>query len=398
MDLFGMDNSNCALQYYAGDSLATEFYNGAGADYYIASSAVYRDPASWYHLVSVWDTTNATAADRQKLYVNGTRITSFSATGNTVALNAQSLWNSAAVHNIGRNPQGGFYFDGEMTEINFVDGQALTPSSFGSTNTITGVWQPKKYAGTYGTNGFYLPFTDNSAATATTIGKDFSGNGNNWTPNNISVTAGATYDSMTDVPTLTSATVANYAVLNPLDTGNTPTNANLTFPAPASAWKLNRASMSIPLTAKAYWEITISGASSNNISCGVATEVPSLTAQLGSTSAGWAIIPPNSTGSTSANKYNGGTSTSVTLPSNSGTNDVYMFAVDRTSTSIWIGINGNWVGTVGTSGQIFSNLPSTGDLFPGICTYNTLINTNFGQQPWIYSPPTGFLPLNTYNI
>ena len=103
--------------------------------------------------------------------------------------------------------------------IHFIDGQALTPSSFGETSSTTGVWQPKRYSGTYGTNGFYLPFTDNSALTSGSnagLGKDFSGNGNYWNTNNISITSGSTYDSMTDVPTLTSATQANYPVLNPI--------------------------------------------------------------------------------------------------------------------------------------------------------------------------------------
>ena len=80
-----------------------------------------------------------------------------------------------------------------MTEVNFIDGQALTPSSFGETSTTTGSWIPKKYTGSYGTNGFKLNFSDTSAATAAAIGKDSSGNGNNWTPSGISVTAGTTY-------------------------------------------------------------------------------------------------------------------------------------------------------------------------------------------------------------
>jgi hypothetical protein len=107
------------------------------------------------------------------------------------------------------------FYDGYLTEINFIDGQALTPNSFGTINSY-GVWQPITYGGSYGTNGFYLPFTNN--ASTTTLGYDFSPQGNNWTTNNISLTAGSTYDSMTDVPTLTSATAANYAVMNPLDT------------------------------------------------------------------------------------------------------------------------------------------------------------------------------------
>jgi hypothetical protein len=92
------------------------------------------------------------------------------------------------------------FYDGYMTEINFIDGQALTPSSFGETNATTGVWSPIAYAGSYGTNGFYLNFSDNSGVTSTTLGKDQAGS-NNWTPNNFSVTAGAGNDSLVDTPT-----------------------------------------------------------------------------------------------------------------------------------------------------------------------------------------------------
>jgi len=361
----------------------------------LTTTQVFRDPSAWYHIILVVDTTQATASNRVKLYVNGVQVTAFS-TASYPTQNANTYWNSAVYSNIGNINGASLYLDGYLAEVNFIDGQALTPSSFGSTSAFTGVWQPIRYTGTYGTNGFYLPFTDTTSTS--TLGTDFSGNSNTWTVNNISLTAGTTYDSMTDLPTLTSATAANYCVLNPLDTGNTPTNGNLTYPAPSAAWKVNRATFSIPETAKAYWEIKISGDSTNNISCGVDTGLSSLTAQLGSTSAGWAIVPPNSTGSTSANKYNNGSSTSVTLPSNSGTNDVYMFAVDRNTNSIWVGINGSFVGTVGTSGQIFNNLPSTGTLFPAICTYNKLIDVNFGQQPFSYTPPIGFNRLNTFNL
>ena len=197
------------------------------------TAAVFRDPAAWYHIVFALDTTQATASNRMKLYVNGVQQTSFLTYINYPALNSTFAINSAAAHNIGAS-NATSPFDGYMTEINFVDGQALTPSSFGENNAVTGVWQPKKYAGTYGTNGFYLNFSDNSAATAATIGKDYSGNGNNWTPNNISVTAGVTYDSMIDVPTLYADGGngrGNYCVLNPLNKGTaaSSSNANLSY-------------------------------------------------------------------------------------------------------------------------------------------------------------------------
>ncbi len=123
------------------------------------TTQVFRDPSAWYHIVLAVDTTQATANNRIILYVNGTQITAFDTTNN-MAQNANTGINAAAVHYLGRSS--GSYFDGYMAEVNFIDGQALTPSSFGSTNAVTGVWQPAKYTGTYGTNGFYLPFTNNN--------------------------------------------------------------------------------------------------------------------------------------------------------------------------------------------------------------------------------------------
>ncbi|NBT49269.1 MAG: hypothetical protein EBT07_15905, partial [Actinobacteria bacterium] len=165
------------------------------------TTQVFRDVGAWMHLVVVWDTGNATAADKVRVYVNGSRVTAFDTSNSPT----NSGINQAAAHAIARdNSDSTKYFDGYLTEINFVNGQALDPSSFGSTNATTGVWQPAGYSGSYGTNGFYLPFTDNSALTSGSnagLGKDFSGNGNYWNTNNISITSGSTYDSMTDVPT-----------------------------------------------------------------------------------------------------------------------------------------------------------------------------------------------------
>jgi hypothetical protein len=140
-----------------------QFYSAATsgvADY--STSALFRDPAAWYHIQLAFDSTQATAANRVFLYINGVQQT-LTATI-TVAQNTSLYVNSTVAHTIGRESYtGANYLDGYLTEINFIDGQALTPSSFGETNAITGVWQPKKYAGTYGTNGFYLNFSDNSA-------------------------------------------------------------------------------------------------------------------------------------------------------------------------------------------------------------------------------------------
>jgi hypothetical protein len=124
----------------------------------------FRDPSAWYHIVVVMDTTQSTAADRTKLYVNGSQVTDFSSSTRPTQ-NTDLLINSTTAHMIGAlsySTTSGPY-DGYMAEINFIDGTALDADSFGETKA--GIWIPKQYSGSYGTNGFYLPF--NSTVTAT---------------------------------------------------------------------------------------------------------------------------------------------------------------------------------------------------------------------------------------
>jgi hypothetical protein len=208
-------------------SIESGQYGGA-SDWSLLYPAVFRDPSAWYHVVVAFDTTQATDTNRVKIYVNN--VLQVASSGSYPAINYNTEINNNVVQTIAK--AGGETFDGCMAEFNFINGQQLTPSSFGSTNVLTGVWQPAQYSGSYGTNGYYLNFTDNSALTTASnvgLGKDFSGNANYWVTNNISITAGYTYDSSTDVPTLTSATTSNFAVLNPLVVvGNTTfQNANL---------------------------------------------------------------------------------------------------------------------------------------------------------------------------
>ena len=128
------------------------------------STAVFRDPSAWYHIVVAVDTTQATSSNRVKVYVNNSQITSW-LTSTYPSQNLDTPVNSVVEHDIGISIVAPLYFDGYLTEINFVDGQALTASDFGDTNEDTGVWQPKEYTGTYGTNGFYLPFKPTTQAT-----------------------------------------------------------------------------------------------------------------------------------------------------------------------------------------------------------------------------------------
>ena len=142
----------------------------AGTNVSVYSNSVYRDPSAWYHCIVAIDTTQATpASNRVRMYVNGSEI-SYNASSTYPSLYQNLQINSTQIHYIGQSAAG--YFDGYMAEVNFIDGQALTPSSFGTTDSVTGAWIPTKYTGTYGTNGFYLPFTNNATVTNGGYGND----------------------------------------------------------------------------------------------------------------------------------------------------------------------------------------------------------------------------------
>jgi len=366
----------------------------------LVTSQVFRDPSAWYHIVLQVDTTQATASNRVRLYVNGVQVTAFSSTSYPTQ-NATTKFNSASAHNIGRYQAGASgYFDGYLTEINFIDGQALTPSSFGETDILTGVWKPKKYAGTYGTNGFFLNFSDPSAATATTIGRDYSGNGNNWTPNNISVTAGATYDSMLDVPTLWADGGngrGNYCVLSPIMPG-VATGGGAVYGVKdgnllggntgSGGWAIVGSTMAIPAgSGKFYFECTV-GASGQSMSVGVQKADSRFTAQY--------IV--GNTGDANGYSYcndglkynNGGTS----YGSTAAAGDVIGVAVDASSSTASITFYKNNV----SQGTAFTGV--TGDLMPAMSSTSGsgMCPTNFGQRPFAYTPPTGFKALNTQNL
>ena len=149
-------NTQSLLWVQSGDTLRFYSENSGGTGIGNATtSAVFRDVGAWYHVMFVLDASNATAANRIKIYVNGVEQT---ITISTTISNADHAINSTIEHTIGREATQSAYLNGYMTEVNFVDGQALTPSSFGLNDPETGVWSPKRYTGTYGTNGFYLPF------------------------------------------------------------------------------------------------------------------------------------------------------------------------------------------------------------------------------------------------
>jgi hypothetical protein len=376
------------------------FLRDTSTNYSLTTTQVFRDPSAWYHIVVAIDTTKATASDRTKVYVNGSEVTSF-LTASYIPQNTQLAFGNTVAHYIGGNAS---YLDGYLAEFYYVSGSQLTPSSFGETDTTTGVWKPKAYTGTYGSNGFYLKFSDIATTSGSNagLGKDFSGNGNYWTTNNISVTSGSTYDAMIDSPTL-SESASNYATLDPnakassitLSEGNLKSvDASGSFTVCVFATQT--------VSNKCYWEFQITNVGVNNArgACGVLPSNYTPTTLANDTLvAGVTALGANSVGmcpQVSAIYQNGATtgiSTGVWVA-----NDVVMIAYDNGK--LWMGRNGTWANSgnpAAGTGEVASGLDTSA--LPVICNRNSQTwIANFGQRPFAYTPPTGFVGLNTYNL
>ena len=180
----------------------------------------FRDMTNWYHFAFVWDTTNSTAGDRQRMYVNGKRILDSELTITaTPSQNAVSNFNNEQMSIGRRESTNSLYLDGFMSEINFIDGTAITHTQNSGGDYIldelgelkNGVWIPKEYTGSYGTNGFRLEFKQtgdgSSTASSSTIGADTSGNDNHFKDLNFD----ASQSNLPDCPE------NNFCILNPLN-------------------------------------------------------------------------------------------------------------------------------------------------------------------------------------
>jgi len=191
------------IRFDGGGNALQMIFNEVGSGNLVTTQLL-RDVSAWYHIVVAVDTTQATSTNRVKIYLNGTQITSFS-TSSYPAQNYTNILNAANPHVFGKNADlSNEFFNGYIAETYFIDGQQLTPSSFGETDTLTEIWKPKAYVGTFGNNGFYLQFKNSGA-----LGTDSSGNGNTFTANNLT-----SVDQSTDTCT------NNFCTLNFIQNGN----------------------------------------------------------------------------------------------------------------------------------------------------------------------------------
>ena len=372
-------NHECSIQFQSDDKIQiSNNYNGS-TDTNLKTDRLFRDPSAWYHIVVAVDMTQGTAADRVNLYVNGVQETSFS-TENYGTQDYTWFFNNDSLHSIGRRPTSERYFDGYMAEINFIDGTALTPSSFAETDAVTGEYKPKKYTGGYGTNGFYLNFSDNSNTTAATLGKDSSGNGHNFTPNNFSVAAGVGNDSLEDTPT------NNFPTFNPIDTSSgTISNGNLDLTT-ATGSSTNYGNWAIPKTGKWYMESTMVDNGPHYSPIIVATNYLGLSDTTYTDSNLSYYI-------NGQKKFNGSWSA---YGDTFTQNDVIGVAVDVDNNQVTFYKNGSSQGTLSftfASGVDYFFAASDGSSYGGSAT-----SWNFGQRPFIHTVPTGFEKLCTANL
>ena len=406
-----------SLAFSSSDTLSFFSYSGS-FQCYLVTNRVFRDTSAWYHLVIKVDTTQATASDRVKIYVNGVQETSFS-TETYPSLNYDFiLFNNSARIEIGARKTSGDvvekYFDGYMAEACFIDGQALDPTSFGEFDADTGIWKPIDVSGlTFGTNGFYLDF-ENSGS----LGADVSGNGNNFTVNNLT-----SIDQTTDTPT------NNYATLNPLWRSrwqNTQTFSNGNNSVATSGTSEGIALSSLGVTqGKWYFEVKYTDATRGAV--GVAEDrISSFTNAFYDNSPSYGTIVAVN-GQLNANNVWYASYTGSTY----STNDIVMIALDMDNHLLWFGKNGTWSNSA-TQTEI-ENGTATNDVTTLIGT-QAIINSgepifplwidasgsssgsasfNFGSPPYTistgnsdangygnfeYSVPSGYYALNTKNL
>ena len=370
-------NTSYVALYFESNKLYTYFH--PTNNYGEVSSRLFSDVGSWIHVVHQVD-----AGDfGQKIWINGEALSLNS--GRNPANNDYGWNQSGVTHRVGNASWRNDNVDGYLADVYHTDGQLKFPSDFGYTESQTGMWRPKKYEGTYGTNGFHLDFSDNSAATAAALGKDRSGNGNDFTPNSLSVSAGEGNDSFEDTPT------DNFVTLNPLErfTHNcTLSNGNLKATGPNESYPASAANIALS-SGKWYYEFVINTKTSNPM-CGVCKN--------DYVSGGAGRILYRSTG-----HYVMHDGSEPTDPDSFDVGDVIGVAIDLDDTAGNIRFYKN--GTLQTVNSNLNSLKSQlsistlGGLLPYIQMYhNDVCTVNFGQRPFSYTPPTGFKALSSNNL
>jgi len=376
------------------------YFNGS-SDLGYTTNRLFRDVEAWYHIVLAIDTTQGTESNREKLYINGVEETTV-ATYDAFTQNLDTYFNDDNVHYIGYDLNASSVsLNGYLAEVVNIDGLQLDATSFGEFDEDTGIWKPKDVSGlTFGTNGFYLDF-ENSGS----LGADVSGQGNNFTVNNLT-----SIDQTTDTCT------NNFATLNPLvGLGSlTLSNGNLTCGNTTTAWD------TIPSTIGASsgkwyseykWDSTSGGFIMNGI-ISIDTTIDNINSDfyIGQFSTGYGYYSAN------GSLYNNG---SASAYGNSYTvGDIIGIAMDLDNSKLYFSKNGTWQNsgdpTSGATGTGAISITSGLTYAFGASNRNSAVQSiNYGNPPYSissgnsdangygnfeYSVPSGYYALNTKNL
>ena len=387
----GSGNNYFLIEFDANNKLFVSANDGSGGeDISLVTSRTFEDTSKFYHIVVAFDTTQSTSSDRVKIYVDGDQITSFS-TETYPSQDYDTNVNHTVEAVVGNYTTTGYAFDGYIAEFNLVDGTALTPATFGLTDTSTGRWIPKSLTGiTYGTNGLRLEFANSAGQT---IGDDTSGNGNDLTVTNLDAA-----DITTDSPT------QNYPTFDPLrQTSYTYSEGNLDLTTSTNS-RHALSNRLLPKSGKWYWEVQVKNKSSGSSGCGLAFDTWSTT-DSGATAEGLRIIFTAGTAS-DGKAYETYSSTQYTSSqlTTFAADDYIGFAYDADTGKIWISKNGAYInsGNPVTGAGYVLNAPNTFNWRHVTTGYNNNSTQrhiwNFGQRSFNTAAPTGFKDLNQDNL
>ena len=407
-----------SLGVFGTNELSFVHRTGGSNSIVVTGTNLLRDVSAWYMITVKYDSTQGSANDRVRLYINGTEVAYTTQT--MPGSNDTTYINDDEIHYISRaNHAGERYLDGYLAEVCLIDASALTPSSFSEFDEDTPtVLKPKDVSGlTFGTNGFYLDFEDSS-----NLGNDANG-GTDLTESGL-----AAVDQATDTPTNNFATlnaVNKYYDISTLSNGNTTYDGNST----SGNYTYTPATIGFN-KGKWYWEVLMgSGNASNWYGIGiVSANSTGLVNFMGEEANSYGYYGRTLSGGLGVT-YNNNTQLNQALPYTEG--DIMMCAVDCDNLAIYWGKNGTWldnsssvtgVPTSGASktGTMFSiTAPSSttdGFYYPAACNFDTpayIQNYNFGSPPYAissgnadangygnfeYAPPSGFYALCTKNL
>ena len=390
--IFNADSSSQNTSIEFKDNAISVFdFNSSAYQWQVITSAIFRDNSAWMHICVAINTADGTASNRVKIYVNGSQITSFS-TSNYPSLNYESKVNLDVDHRIGSiSGSTTFDLDGYIAEAVLIDGQQLTPTDFGEFDEDSGIWKPISVSGlTFGTNGFYLDFEDSGA-----LGDDVSGNGNDFTVNNLT-----SIDQTTDTPTNNFAT-GN--ILSPY-ANRTITDGSLTITSTTTQWTNICSTIGV---SSGKWWIELKHTAGSYGGLGIVSPFPQtennvigdfsapVIQQIGYIAASGDKKINNSTSSYGSTWV--GTGDIVNMSLNLDDNELKFYkngTVQDSGTAI--AISSGYTYFVGTS-----NYNSSGSSFnfgnPAFSISSGNADAN-GYGNFEYAPPAGFLALCTANL